>query len=463
MLNIIFTSSILIISVIILRYFFLDKLPKQTFPLLWGVILLRLLIPFSFESPIAFLSPFSIETSTTQTEFYETSTFLIDNPEDLLERRLEILNSYSNLGQETNRHITFFQIMWGVGFATIAFIIIKAELNNTSMFKNSVIHPSLTVKSIINRFPIKRKIKVLQDKSITTPVTYGIINPKIVLPENLDVEDINQLEYILNHEFYHIKRFDALWKMLGVLAICLYWFNPLVWVALILANRDLEISCDDWVVKNHAVSKKAYAQTLIRVAENTHFKLTLTSGFSKYSIEERLISVMKAKKSKPMQIISSMFIIIAFTFTAFVTSEAATNFYGSRPNINALTVHHYNNKSVLIGDLFDVTDLLTLYQRTTIKNTYSFTETDIVDTMIQVLYESFSFNADGHIINLIPSEITENNFSYIGMFLSKTYDPTIKQPIYGYVPSNSQILFMVTVCATTNEVLSIAHSHQIKG
>src|SRR5699024_8410929 len=98
----------------------------------------------------------------------------------------------------------------------------------------------------------------------------------------MDYTDTRRLKYVLTHELIHIKRFDMLAKYVLVAALCIHWFNPLVWVMYILANRDLELSCDEAVVKTFGENEKSsYANTLISLAESRNRWIPLYSNFSK--------------------------------------------------------------------------------------------------------------------------------------------------------------------------------------
>src|SRR5690606_14561979 len=111
---------------------------------------------------------------------------------------------------------------------------------------------------------LRRPIQIRQSDKITAPLTYGILRPVILLPKSFDWTDKTRLRFILTHEYVHIRRFDALTKWLLAFVLCVHWFNPFVWVVYILANRDLELSCDETVLQIHGKSlKSAYAMTLI--------------------------------------------------------------------------------------------------------------------------------------------------------------------------------------------------------
>ena len=119
----------------------------------------------------------------------------------------------------------------------------------------------------------------------------------ILLPRHLKQEDGQKLKYILQHEMVHIRRFDGAWKLAMTAALCLHWFNPLVWVMYAYMNRDLELSCDEEVLRIFgAEARKGYALTLIGMEESRHLPVPLYSGFGKNAVEERIGEIMKYKK-----------------------------------------------------------------------------------------------------------------------------------------------------------------------
>ena len=162
----------------------------------------------------------------------------------------------------------------------------------------------------------------------------------------MDLDDKRLLNYVLTHEICHIKRRDALWKMLLVSALCVHWFNPLVWVMYILANRDIELSCDETVVRTHGVNTKSvYALTLLHLAETKSSKvLNLCANFCKNVVEERIVSIMTTKKISFSAVFAAFAIISGITMvftTARVMPKAPAKSFAamdSRTNYETHTV-----------------------------------------------------------------------------------------------------------------------------
>ena len=138
---------------------------------------------------------------------------------------------------------------------------------------------------------------------------------------------------ILLHEFVHIRRFDAVKKLFATAALCIHWFNPAVWIMYSLFSRDIELACDEAVIRHTGLDAKAnYARVLIAMEEKKSGLAPLCSSFSKNSIEERITAIMKAKRTTLFSIILASLII----FTAagmFATSAIASN---KNPGENAV-------------------------------------------------------------------------------------------------------------------------------
>lgn len=147
---------------------------------------------------------------------------------------------------------------------------------------------------------------------------------------------------MLEHEYVHIRRFDAVTKLAVIAALSLHWFNPFVWVLYFLFNRDIELSCDEAVVRRFGEHmKSAYAMTLIHMEEKKSGLSPLCNNFSKNAIEERIRSIMKIRKVSFVTSILAAALVIGIA-SAFATSAAATEFDGSRTGSDSQLIMEYN-------------------------------------------------------------------------------------------------------------------------
>jgi hypothetical protein len=188
------------------------------------------------------------------------------------------------------------------------------------------------VKNWLTEHPLKRTLSIRQSDRISAPLTFGIFHPVILMPKRTNWQDETSLQYILTHEYVHIQRFDTVSKLILIDAVCVHWFNPLVWVMYVLANRDLELSCDESVIRRFGESSKtSYAQTLIRMEETKSSLTPLCNNFSKNAIEERIVAIMKTKKTTWAAFLAATILVVGVG-TAFATSaQTVSNINSEKP------------------------------------------------------------------------------------------------------------------------------------
>ena len=230
---------------------------------------------------------------------------------------------------KTASQISPFVWVWLVGFTLCALFFIVPHLRYRKIYKMAVPTRNDFIRKWQHSNLLWRDVQIRQLDHLSTPITYGIFRPVILLPKNLDYDDENQLALILTHEFTHIKRFDILKKWILAASVCVHWFNPFVWVMYILANRDIELFCDETVVRKFGENTKTtYAKALVRLEEKRIGLSPMISSFSKNSTEERVISIMKTKKITIATMLLAIglvaSVVIVFATTASDKTEDAT-------------------------------------------------------------------------------------------------------------------------------------------
>ena len=294
------TASILIASILILRFFRRDKFPQMTFLLLWALVLVRLLLPISFQTHFSIQTLFNLEHNSQVVADVAISS----NP--VLSTDLPIFN-WTNVW------------LFGVAIMAIYFVIAYWKLQRQLRFALPLTDNQF-INGWLRRNPIRRRVKILVCDQINTPLTTGVFLPKIYLPKQLDFANELQLEYILSHEMHHIKRLDIVWKLFTVCALCLHWFNPLVWLMALFGNRDLELTCDAVVVKKYGLFvKQDYALTLLGLAQQRNGFMPLHSAFARNAIEERVKAVVNLGQSSLLGLILLVMLLPLLVFTAFAT------------------------------------------------------------------------------------------------------------------------------------------------
>ncbi len=165
-----------------------------------------------------------------------------------------------------------------------------------------------------------RRLRVVASSDVVAPLARGIVRPAIVVPNSFDWSDGERARCVLAHELAHIRRFDVAAKLLFVAAVCAHWFNPLAWVTLVLANRDIEFACDGEAVRSLGVQSRAgYAHALLDMEEARGALAALYSGFGKTGIEKRIGAIMDVKRTSAAALVASVVLAVAIP-VAFATS-----------------------------------------------------------------------------------------------------------------------------------------------
>ena len=191
--------------------------------------------------------------------------------------------------------------IWAAGFllCTIAFAWIYFRCCRE--FQMSLPMEDCFLENWQRTHPLRRRLSIRQSDQILSPLSYGFWRPVILLPKSTKCGDRFQLRYVLEHEYVHIRYFDAAVKLLMAAALCIHWFNPCVYLMYIFFNRDLELACAEAVVRRFGEEEKsAYAMALIEMEEEKSGLLPLGNSFSKNAIEERIGAIMKIKKISPL-------------------------------------------------------------------------------------------------------------------------------------------------------------------
>jgi len=320
--NMSISASWIVLAVFLLRLL-LKKVPKWITVLLWGIVGLRLIMPFSLESVFS-LIPSS-----------ETISKAPDSPRPYFESGVTIIDNRVN----DYLHGLYFE---GVTRPTGHFVDITTILAIVWLVGIVV----LLAYTIISYFRVKNKIgtavllrdNIYQSENVVSPFVLSIIKPKIYLPFNINKQD---MEHVIAHENAHIRRKDHLWKPFGFLVLTLHWFNPLMWLGYILLCRDIELACDEKVVKEFSNEQKAdYSQALLTCSVNRRMIAACPLAFGEVGVRDRVKSVLNYKKP-------AFWITLAAVITSIILSVCfLTNPTKSKNNDLLLDVLH-NDKTFI--------------------------------------------------------------------------------------------------------------------
>ena len=291
--NMSISASWLVLAVLLLR-FVLKKAPKWVNVLLWGIVAVRLAFPFSIESALSLIP--SAETIPPNIGMNTTPT--INSGINAINNAVNPIISQSNTpmaGASVNPlqiTIGIFEYIWIFGMIALALY------TAISYWR---LHRKVDTA-------VRYKDNIFQSENVKSPFVLGIIKPRIYLPFNMNGQD---LEHVVAHEQAHIHRKDHWWKPLGSLLLTIHWFNPLMWLAYVLLCRDIELACDEKVIKELGNEQRAdYMQALVACSVNRRMIAACPLAFGEVGVKERVKSVMNYKKPAFWVIIIAVIICV---------------------------------------------------------------------------------------------------------------------------------------------------------
>lgn len=294
-------ASWIVIAVLILR-FCLKKAPKWVNVLLWGIVAVRLIFPFSIESALSLIP--SAETVSPsimmeQTPSVQTGVPALDqviNP--VIDHSLSPAPGAS--ANPLQIWIPVLTVIWLLGVA--------------ALFLYSAVSYRRLRRRVCEAVILRDNI--YQIENVCSPFVLGIIRPKIYLPYHMDKRE---MDHVIAHEQTHIRRRDHWWKPLGFLLLTVHWFNPLLWLGYILLCRDIELACDEKVIREMGSEQRAdYTQALVSCSVSRRSIAACPLAFGEVGIKERVKSVMNYKKPAFWIVLASA-VVCAVAAVCFLT------------------------------------------------------------------------------------------------------------------------------------------------
>jgi len=288
------TGAVLVVVIVLVRALILHRLPKGALLLLWWLALARFLLPFSLSSPVSAYTLLNPRADVISEPFRR---FASQQAAENLPPETMPAQTSAETSAQAAPQLPALLLVWGIGSAGCTLFFAVMALRCSRAFRSALPAGQETVKEWLSAHPLRRRVQVRSSGRIAAPLTYGLLHPVILLPENFAFQDGRLTGYVLTHEWVHIRRLDSLTKRLIIAAACLHWWNPMVWVLYVLFNRDLELSCDETVVRLHGAGTRAdYARALIRMEEYKNGPAPFCSSFNRNAMEERILAIMKMKK-----------------------------------------------------------------------------------------------------------------------------------------------------------------------
>lgn len=326
LINMSLTASIVVFAVILLR-FLLKKAPKWIMGVLWGCAAFRLVFPFSFESIFSLIP---------NTEPIQQNIFTQNNNSSTLNDAVNTVNPIVGGYSDPTPNIVFIaSVIWLIGLS------------------------GMLIYTMISYLRIRRKVsEAIQLKEniwicdrISTPFILGILRPRIYMPSSMNESDA---EFVLSHERAHLKRKDHIWKPLGFLLLSVYWFNPILWTAYILFCRDIELACDERVIRQSGTEiKKQYSNALINCSVPKKMISACPLAFGETSIKERVKGVLSYKKPAFWVIIAAVVVCI-ITAVCLLTNPKTNNLDDSLQVFLDTQIAEHNKSEHSEGDFIAV-------------------------------------------------------------------------------------------------------------
>jgi len=305
--NMSISASWLVLAVLLLRLV-LKKAPKWVSVLLWGFVAVRLICPFSIESMLSLIP--SAETV---------------SPEIMMDWTPEISTGIGSVDTVINPIITqTFAPNPATSANPLQILIPVAGI----LWLTGIV--AMLLYTAVSYFLLRRRVatavllrnNIYQSENVDSPFVLGIIKPKIYLPFQMDGKN---LEHVIAHEESHIRRKDHWWKPFGFVLLALHWFNPLMWLGYILLCRDIELACDEKVIKEMDNENRAdYTQALVACSVNRRRIAACPLAFGEVGVKERVKSVMNYKKPAFWIIIAAVVTCVAVA-VCFLTNPKKEN------------------------------------------------------------------------------------------------------------------------------------------
>lgn len=315
-------SAVWLILAVMLARLLLRRAPKWISVLLWGIVALRLVCPVFVESPLSLIpaapaittvlpsldagqkGPALTEALPSANTLPEDGNANRKRPAADGQSRIHGSESSAPAGKNT---LSFVDILTGIwltgallmaGYSAFSWLRLKRRVNTAVILRNPI----------------------YVSERISSPFVFGIVRPRIYLPFGMDE---NSLEYVIAHEEAHIQRKDHWWKLLGILLLSIHWFHPLVWLSYVLFCRDIELACDEKVIRTLDRHQRAdYSQALLLCSTAHKSIAACPPAFGEIGVKERVKSILSYKKPTFWMILAAMAVCVAVAL-CFLTNPAS--------------------------------------------------------------------------------------------------------------------------------------------
>lgn len=328
-------GSVMIVAVLGLRALLRSRLPKFVFPVLWGVVLLRLLVPFSISSPLSLPVPFSGGSFLSLPALaLQGDAFFEEISAEAQEGRAASVGTAEqsevavSAVQEEEGYRNILPVLYFLGLAAMAAILGWQKYRYAGRLRESLlIEHNETVNAMLRDMDMGH-VLVFTNDSIASPLVSGLLNPRIYLPTGMDFANTVLLGHVLAHEAMHVRRRDNWLKCAMLAALAVNWYNPLVWIMSKCLASDLEAACDAAVLgKCSQEERKSYAYSLLAMAITGSRSTLLYSAFSKTEVEKRVKGIIRYRKATALALAFSVLFLLGSTAVLATGGQAPFSTY----------------------------------------------------------------------------------------------------------------------------------------
>ncbi len=352
-LNMSISASYVVLAVLLLRIL-IKKAPKWITVVMWGAVALRLVFPFSIESVLSLIP----SSETVSPGIMTDSAPSIDSGIPIINNAINpIINqTFAPIpGDSANPLqviVPILTIVWVVGMVALLVYMVISYLRLERNIGTAVLY--------------KNTDNVYQSENVGSPFVLGVLRPRIYLPFNMDEGD---MDHVIAHECAHISRRDHLWKPLGFLLLAVYWFNPLMWLSYVLLCRDIELACDEKVVKELDIQARAeYSQALLTCSVKRSAIAACPLAFGEVGVKDRVKSVINYRKPGfwivVTAVVACVVVVVCFlTNPVKDSNDVIANAPTPTPTLQVTptptpeaspTVPPQNGQSIVVGDQFSI-------------------------------------------------------------------------------------------------------------
>lgn len=306
LLNMSITASLMCVMILIIRGAFGRWVSKSAVYYMWGIVLLRMIVPVSIPSGFSFMN-FINRRIIKSVDVPKVSGSI---PDMSILNSIQAVREYFPLEYKSNTLEAIFKassIVWICGAALfIIASIVMYSLTTSKLKKAVLVRDNDILDMLIRRFNIREMVQLYESGFVVSPIVFGITKPRIIISKDMEKE---ALEFVLLHELQHIKGFDNLLKLLSVFAVCIHWFNPFAWIFLYKSGQDMELACDEKVLKGMSRDERRnYADALLSLAAKQQ---AIVTAFGSTAVKSRIMNIAAYKRVSIIMVAATGVLCIA--------------------------------------------------------------------------------------------------------------------------------------------------------